>query len=97
LQKVQRHLASYTSTIWNARFFVICLLNGSGGGVNEGEFSSCIYNDGLISDAGTSSAWYDRLALVLMTHYQGDKDKKREAAQVCIDGLTDDDTHLSEV
>lgn len=41
------------------------------------------------------SAWYDRLALVLMTHYGGDVDKKREAVLVCHEGLTDPDTHLS--
>jgi hypothetical protein len=41
------------------------------------------------------SAWYDRLALVLMTHYGGDKEKKRDAVLVCHEGLTDPDTHLS--
>ena len=47
-----------------------------------------------------SSAWYDRLALVLMNHYNETptqkEDKLREATQVCIDGLLDDDTHLSD-
>ncbi|KAK4689481.1 fanconi-associated nuclease 1, partial [Tremellales sp. Uapishka_1] len=43
-------------------------------------------------------AWYERLALVLMNHYNGSEeekeDKRREAVQVCIDGLLDEDTHL---
>lgn len=32
-----------------------------------------------------------------MTHYKGpqQEDKRREALDVCIDGLEDDDTHLS--
>jgi len=45
-------------------------------------------------------AWYDRLALVLMNHYNASPEEKdaklREATQVCIDGLLDDETHLSE-
>lgn len=45
------------------------------------------------------SAWYDRLALVLMNHYNASEvekeEKRREAVQVCIDGLLDGDTHLS--
>jgi Fanconi-associated nuclease 1 len=45
---------------------------------------------------GICRAWYDRLALVLMTHYGGDVEKKREAVLVCHEGLTDPDTHLSE-
>lgn len=45
---------------------------------------------------GKRGAWYDRLALVLMNHYGGDLDKKREAVEVCLDGLEDNDTHLSE-
>ncbi len=44
-------------------------------------------------------AWYERLALVLMNHYNASpiekEDKLREAVQVCIDGLLDEDTHLS--
>ncbi|WVQ82523.1 hypothetical protein IAT38_004652 [Cryptococcus sp. DSM 104549] len=47
---------------------------------------------------GKRGAWYDRLALVLMTHYKQDpeslEEKLREATQVCIDGLLDEDTHL---
>nr|ODN96652.1 hypothetical protein L204_03361 [Cryptococcus depauperatus CBS 7855] len=51
---------------------------------------------------GKRGAWYDRLALVLMTHYKNSpclsirekEEKLREATQVCIDGLLDDDTHL---
>ncbi|WVR06105.1 hypothetical protein IAU60_003135 [Kwoniella sp. DSM 27419] len=43
-------------------------------------------------------AWYDRLALVLMNHYNESPEQKeeklREATQVCIDGLLDEDTHL---
>ncbi|WWD17625.1 hypothetical protein CI109_102066 [Kwoniella shandongensis] len=43
-------------------------------------------------------AWYDRLALVLMNHYNASPEEKeeklREATQVCIDGLLDEDTHL---
>ncbi|KAK8866168.1 hypothetical protein IAR55_001319 [Kwoniella newhampshirensis] len=43
-------------------------------------------------------AWYDRLALVLMNHYNASpeekEDRMREATQVCIDGLLDEDTHL---
>jgi len=45
-------------------------------------------------------AWYERLALVLMYHYNATpiekEEKMREAVQVCIDGLLDEDTHLSE-
>lgn len=44
-------------------------------------------------------AWYDRLALVLMNHYNSSpaekEEKQREATQVCIDGLLDEATHLS--
>ncbi|GMK54143.1 hypothetical protein CspeluHIS016_0107290 [Cutaneotrichosporon spelunceum] len=43
-------------------------------------------------------AWYDRLALVCMTHYKASDEQKleklEEATQVCIDGLLDPDTHL---
>ncbi|WVQ97668.1 hypothetical protein IAU59_004782 [Kwoniella sp. CBS 9459] len=43
-------------------------------------------------------AWYDRLALVLMNHYNETPEQKgekmREAVQVCIDALLDEDTHL---
>ncbi|OCF42115.1 fanconi-associated nuclease 1 [Kwoniella heveanensis CBS 569] len=43
-------------------------------------------------------AWYDRLALVLMNHYNDSPEQKeeklREAVQVCIDALLDEDTHL---
>ena len=46
---------------------------------------------------GKRGAWYDRLALVLMNHYGGDEEKKREAVEVCLDGLEDADTHLSEL
>jgi len=46
------------------------------------------------------SAWYERLALVLMNHYNATplekEEKMREAVQVCIDGLLDEDTHLSQ-
>ena len=49
---------------------------------------------------GKRGAWYDRLALVLMHHYNATPEEKetkmREATQVCIDGLLDEDTHLSE-
>jgi Fanconi-associated nuclease 1 len=45
-------------------------------------------------------AWYERLALVLMNHFSrtpGEKEEgQRAATQVCIDGLLDEDTHLSE-
>jgi len=44
-------------------------------------------------------AWYDRLALVLMNHYNSSPEEKEEklieATQVCIDGLLDEDTHMS--
>ncbi|CAK9784633.1 hypothetical protein CC85DRAFT_325949 [Cutaneotrichosporon oleaginosum] len=47
---------------------------------------------------GKRGAWYDRLALVLMTHYKASEaqklEKMEEATQVCIDGLLDPDTHL---
>ncbi|ORY23374.1 hypothetical protein BCR39DRAFT_583419 [Naematelia encephala] len=47
---------------------------------------------------GKRGAWYDRLALVLMNHYNASPEEKeqklREATQVCIDGLLDGDTHL---
>ncbi|CDZ97246.1 Uncharacterized conserved protein [Phaffia rhodozyma] len=45
---------------------------------------------------GKRGAWYERLALVLMTHYKGDQelDKKEQALDVCLDGLEDEDTHL---
>lgn len=50
--------------------------------------------------ADRDRAWYERLALVLMNHYnasdQEKLEKRREATQVCIDGLLDEDTHLSE-
>lgn len=54
----------------------------------------------MIGTGTDISAWYERLALVLMTHYgKGDADtatrKLEEATQVCIDGLLDEDTHLS--
>jgi hypothetical protein len=46
-----------------------------------------------------TSAWYDRLALILMNHYNASpeekEDKCRDATQTCIDALLDDDTHLS--
>jgi hypothetical protein len=48
----------------------------------------------------TVSAWYERLALVLMNHYNATPEEKeqrcRDATQTCIDGLLDEDTHLSE-
>lgn len=43
---------------------------------------------------GKRGAWYDRLALVLMHHYNGDVPKKEQAVNVCIDALEDPDTHL---
>ncbi|RXK39730.1 hypothetical protein M231_02923 [Tremella mesenterica] len=47
---------------------------------------------------GKRGAWYGRLALILMNHYNAslvEKElKMREATQVCIDGLLDEDTHL---
>lgn len=47
---------------------------------------------------GKRGAWYDRLALVLMNHYNSSpaekEEKQREATQVCIDGLLDEATHL---
>ncbi|WVW82586.1 hypothetical protein I302_104597 [Kwoniella bestiolae CBS 10118] len=43
-------------------------------------------------------AWYDRLALVLMNHYnttpEEKEEKLREATQTCIDALLDEDTHM---
>ncbi|KAL7418557.1 hypothetical protein Q5752_007015 [Cryptotrichosporon argae] len=42
-------------------------------------------------------AWYDRLALVLMNHYNTSSKKQaklEDATQVCIDGLLDEDTHM---
>ncbi|OCF54335.1 fanconi-associated nuclease 1 [Kwoniella mangroviensis CBS 10435] len=43
-------------------------------------------------------AWYDRLALVLMNHYNATPEEKeeklREATQTCIDALLDEDTHM---
>ena len=51
-------------------------------------------NCGLIN-----RAWYDRLALVLMNHFKSSVEeveaKCRDATQVCIDALLDEDTHLS--
>ncbi|OXG11528.1 fanconi-associated nuclease 1 [Cryptococcus neoformans Tu259-1] len=47
---------------------------------------------------GKRGAWYNRLALVLMNHYNSSpaekEEKLREATQVCIDGLLDEATHL---
>ena len=47
----------------------------------------------------TYRAWYERLALVLMNHYnttpEGKEEKMQEATEICIDGLLDEDTHLS--
>ncbi|TYJ52262.1 hypothetical protein B9479_007136 [Cryptococcus floricola] len=47
---------------------------------------------------GKRGAWYDRLALVLMNHYNTTPKEKeaklREATQVCIDALLDEDTHI---
>ncbi|BEJ12459.1 hypothetical protein CspHIS471_0209190 [Cutaneotrichosporon sp. HIS471] len=47
---------------------------------------------------GKRGAWYDRLALVYMTHYKMSEaqklEKLEEATQVCIDGLLDPGTHL---
>ena len=52
----------------------------------------------VLSDARLS-AWYDRLALVLMNHFNESPEQKeskcREATQTCIDGLLDEDTHFS--
>ncbi|WWC86489.1 uncharacterized protein L201_001366 [Kwoniella dendrophila CBS 6074] len=43
-------------------------------------------------------AWYDRLALILMNHYNATpeekEDKLRDATQTCIDALLDEDTHM---
>ncbi|WWC66149.1 uncharacterized protein I206_100049 [Kwoniella pini CBS 10737] len=43
-------------------------------------------------------AWYDRLALVLMNHYNATPEEKeeklRDATQTCIDALLDEDTHM---
>lgn len=54
----------------------------------------------VLGGCADSSAWYERLALTLMTHFKGTEDQRREkleeATQVCIDGLLDEDTHLSE-
>ena len=52
------------------------------------------------SNSADVSAWYERLALVLMNHYNATPEEKeqkcRDATQTCIDGLLDEDTHLSE-
>lgn len=46
---------------------------------------------------GRRGEWYDRLALVLMNHTEGDKEANREEAlRVCMEGLTHPWTHLSE-
>jgi Fanconi-associated nuclease 1 len=51
------------------------------------------------ADRADESAWYDRLALVLMNHYNSTSEEKiekcRDATQTCIDALLDEDTHLS--
>lgn len=47
---------------------------------------------------GKRGAWYDRLALILMTHFEENKkQRRREALDVCIRGLEDSFTHLSKV
>lgn len=78
--------------IWSAKYCVPCSSKEYGGAAREGKqkvSGQCSRADSL------NRAWYDRLALVLMTHYGGDVDKKREAVLVCHEGLTDPDTHLS--
>ena len=32
-----------------------------------------------------------------MNHYNGDVEKKQDAVEVCIEGLMDEETHLSEL
>jgi len=65
--------------------------SGGGGGEREGESTLLARLMG--------SAWYDRLALILMNHYNASPEEKeekcRDATQTCIDALLDDDTHLS--
>lgn len=67
------------------------MVRGGGEGEREGKSKQ--------HDKADRSAWYDRLALILMTHYNASPEEKeekcRDATQTCIDALLDDDTHLS--
>lgn len=46
---------------------------------------------------GRRGRWYDRRALILMTHYpKHDLDIAERARQGVIDALCDDDTHIGE-
>ncbi|WVQ76980.1 hypothetical protein IAR50_006659 [Cryptococcus sp. DSM 104548] len=64
--------------------------------------SECMVLKALIAQRrwrrGKRGAWYDRLALVLMNHYNTSpkekEEKLREATQVCINALLDEDTHI---
>jgi len=45
---------------------------------------------------GKRGEWYDRLALVIMNHAEGDKEANREEAlRICLEGLAHPWTHLS--
>lgn len=92
--RVRRHWGFCMSTISSVKFCELCWHSADGAVASEGELSE-------IERLTDSSAWYERLGLVLMTHYgKGSEQvmitKLEEATQVCIDGLLDEDTHLSE-
>jgi Fanconi-associated nuclease 1 len=44
---------------------------------------------------GSRGAWYDRRALLLMTHLRGGEQRAQEALDAVVEGLQDDDTHIS--
>jgi Fanconi-associated nuclease 1 len=46
---------------------------------------------------GKRGAWYDRLALIFMNHFDDDKEaRRRQALDLCKQALQDPWTHLSE-
>jgi Fanconi-associated nuclease 1 len=45
---------------------------------------------------GKRGGWHERKACILMTHCGKDKATMERAMQAVIDGLNDDDTHISE-
>jgi hypothetical protein len=56
--------------------------------------------DALLSQhrwrCGKRGAWYDRKACILMTHCGKNKATLEKALEVVIEGLKDDDTHISQ-
>lgn len=73
----------------SAKYSAHCWPSDDGDAESEGK---------LCSFRADTSAWHDRLALVLMNHFKGTAEEVtaylETATQECIDGLLDEDTHM---